>query len=118
MNDLALYARSVNRQHHSPGGKAGRVSLKAETEGGLGRAVPACRGPVVYPEKWAPTSYLPGSGEKFAVLLRRRARKEPLFHPFDAKHYSCLLPLVWAAMNDEERWPFLLELQWELTSQL
>lgn len=38
------------------------------------------------PDKYYPTSAPPGTVEKLAVMRVRRVRKEPLFHPYDARY--------------------------------
>lgn len=71
--------------------------------GSLGRATTPCSDSVSYPSPGHPTSYVPGSGEKVAVMLLRQRRKELLFHPYDARNEVCLRPLLWQLAGELER---------------
>jgi hypothetical protein len=59
------------------------------------------RGPGALPAQ--PTSALPGTPEKIALLAERVARREQLFHPLDAKIDLGVSPLEALAFRNRRR---------------
>lgn len=64
---------------------------------------------VVIPPRGWPTAYLGGSAEKCRVFAARQARREPLFHPFDAKWCGCVLPRLFALLSEADRKAIIAE---------